>query len=88
MPPRCPSDAEPVTETALTAAPPDRIGHLRIERDDNAFSGLTEDQRLRLIVRVLCELVAYDGTPPPAAVDPHADLAPVPGDALTTRLVS
>lgn len=33
---------------------------VRIRPDDNPFLGLGRDERKRLIVRVLCELVAYD----------------------------
>ena len=32
---------------------------VRVSRENNAFSSLTKQQRMRLIVRVLCEIVAY-----------------------------
>jgi hypothetical protein len=36
---------------------PTAVVHLR--RDDNPFASLTKEERLRVIIRVLCELVAY-----------------------------
>lgn len=33
---------------------------VRIRPEDNPFVGLGRDERKRLIVRVLCELVAYE----------------------------
>lgn len=33
---------------------------VRVERDDNPFAALAPPERMRLIIRVLCELVAYD----------------------------
>lgn len=35
---------------------------VHIERDDTPFASLGEQQRMRLIVRILCELVAYGET--------------------------
>ncbi len=67
----------------MTATPPTRIDHLRIERGPDAFTGLTHEQRLRLIVQVLCGLVAYDEDPA-AAASP----ATPPADELTDRLAS
>jgi hypothetical protein len=33
---------------------------VRLPRDDNPFTALAPPERMRLIIRVLCELVAYD----------------------------
>ena len=33
---------------------------VRVQRDDNPFTALAPPERMRLIIRVLCELVAYD----------------------------
>jgi hypothetical protein len=33
---------------------------VRVQRDDNPFTSLAPPERMRLIIRVLCELVAYD----------------------------
>ena len=32
---------------------------IRIDRRENPFDELADDEKMRLIVRVLCELVAY-----------------------------
>jgi hypothetical protein len=32
---------------------------VRIARDDNPFAAMNERERMRLFIRVLCELVAY-----------------------------
>jgi hypothetical protein len=32
---------------------------VRVSRDDNPFASLSPPDRMRLIIRVLCELVAY-----------------------------
>ena len=40
---------------------------VRIDRGEDAFTNLTEHERALLLVRVLCELVAYD-----AEVTAHA----------------
>lgn len=63
----------------------DRIDQLRIERGDDAFSGLSHEQRLRLIVQVLCALVAYDAPDEPTV---SARPASPRHDALTDRLAS
>lgn len=36
---------------------------VRVSRGDDRLAGLSEVQRRRLIIRVLCELVALDGIP-------------------------
>jgi hypothetical protein len=41
----------------LRAPGPARV---RVRPDENPFVGLARDERKRLIVRVLCELVAYE----------------------------
>jgi hypothetical protein len=33
---------------------------VKVRRDDNPFASMTEDERMRLIIRVLCGLVALD----------------------------
>jgi hypothetical protein len=69
----------------VTATPPTRIDHVRIDRGrDNAFAGLSQEQRLRLIVQVLCGLVAYEDAPDPSAI-PRDEAST--GD-LTDRLAS
>jgi hypothetical protein len=56
---------------ALADATPGSIGpvidlregpttRVRVQRDDNPFAALAPPERMRLIIRVLCELVAYD----------------------------
>jgi hypothetical protein len=45
---------------------PDRT-RVRIGRDTDRLGELTEDQRRRLLVRVLCELVALEAQPLPHA---------------------
>ena len=50
----------------LRDGPPTRV---RVSRDNNPFSHLSKQERMRLIVRVLCEIVAYgelDDTQTPA----------------------
>lgn len=52
---------EPATEPGvidLTAVAAARTT-VRILRDDNPLSSMTEADRMRLFIRVLCELVAY-----------------------------
>jgi hypothetical protein len=46
----------------MTADEPDRLT-LRLEEDLSLVASLPDDERTRLIIRVLCELVAYDATP-------------------------
>lgn len=41
----------------LREAPTTRV---RVARDTNPFAALAPPERMRLIIRVLCELVAYD----------------------------
>ena len=48
------------------AAPRTRVV---LDRRLDPFERLTPDQRRRLLVRVLCELVAYDEEPAPDALD-------------------
>ena len=43
---------------------------VRLDGPLNPFDRLTHDERVRLIVRVLCELVAYD-----SPADPPAELS-------------
>jgi hypothetical protein len=47
----------------------DATTRVRVEREDNPFGSLSKQERMRLIVRVLCEIVAYgeleDGDQPP-----------------------
>lgn len=61
---------EPHTDTVIDLREHART-RVRIERDDNPFVGLSPQERMRLIVRVLCELVAYgelnDGGPRPGS---------------------
>ena len=38
----------------------DGRARVRIRPEDNPFVGLGRDERKRLIVRILCELVAYE----------------------------
>jgi hypothetical protein len=56
------------------------VTHIRVERADDRLAQLSHDERMRLIVRVLCELVAYDqpqvDTADPTSVD-LATRAPV-----------
>lgn len=40
----------------LRDAPPTRV---RVERDNNPFTSLSKPERMKLIIRVLCEIVAY-----------------------------
>ena len=35
------------------------VTHIRVDRADDRLAQLSHDERMRLIVRVLCELVAY-----------------------------
>jgi hypothetical protein len=49
---------EPRTDTVIDLRDHVRT-RVRIEREDNPFAGLSPQERMRLIVRVLCELVAY-----------------------------
>jgi hypothetical protein len=39
---------------------------VRVERDQNPLDAMTHDERRRLLVRVLCELVAYGEMEPVA----------------------
>lgn len=54
----------PITPSGAPAAVIDlREGpttRVRVARDDNPFAALAPSERMRLIIRVLCELVAYD----------------------------
>ena len=43
----------------LRDAPATRV---RVERDNNPFSRLSKPERMKLIIRVLCEIVAYGET--------------------------
>lgn len=40
----------------LREPPPTRV---RVERDNNPFTSLSKPERMKLIIRVLCEIVAY-----------------------------
>ncbi len=42
---------------------------IRVERGHNPFESMPPAERMRLIVRVLCELVAYDELEPDATDD-------------------
>jgi len=46
--------ADPVID--LREAPTTRV---RVRRDDNPFLALSPPERMKLIIRVLCEIVAY-----------------------------
>ena len=63
----------PANDVGATTAgpPPGSIGpvidlregpttRVRLPREDNPFTALAPPERMRLIIRVLCELVAYD----------------------------
>ncbi len=52
-----PSSAAGAELIDLTAAAPRTTVH--IARDDNPFATMGEGERMRLFIRVLCELVAY-----------------------------
>ena len=57
---------------------------VHVSRDNNPFAALAPSERMRLIIRVLCELVAYDeldDTPTTAtAADHRRTLASTVGD--------
>ncbi len=62
-----PAHAEPGGQLIdLGAAPKPATTRVVLERDLSPFDRLAPDARRRLLVRVLCELVAYDA-PPEAA---------------------
>ena len=42
---------------------------VRVARDSNPFTALAPPERMRLIIRVLCELVAYDELDTDTAAD-------------------
>lgn len=45
---------------------------VRIDRDRNPFAEMSSEERMRLFIRVLCELVAYDelDEPEPSTASP------------------
>lgn len=55
-PSSAPGGGEVIDLTAATAAPRTTV---HIARDDNPFATMGEGDRMRLFIRVLCELVAY-----------------------------
>jgi hypothetical protein len=55
---------------------------VRVERDDNPFGTLSKQERMRLIVRVLCEIVAYGELDEQAADASTAD-GPTTPDLIT-----
>lgn len=50
----------PPTETPVIDLRDGPTTRVRISRTDNPFAALPPPERMRLIIRVLCELVAYD----------------------------
>jgi hypothetical protein len=52
-----PAHAPGTSVIDLREGPTTRV---RVARDDNPFSAMAPAERMRLIIRVLCELVAYD----------------------------
>lgn len=55
LPPTAPTPPTAVID--LREGPTTRV---RVARDNNPFAALAPPERMRLIIRVLCELVAYD----------------------------
>lgn len=55
--PTPPPSGAPAAVIDLREGPTTRV---RVARDDNPFAALAPTERMRLIIRVLCELVAYD----------------------------
>ena len=57
--------ADDLTSTESRVIPLDRASAVtvRLRRDDSPFAQLGEQERMRLIIRILCELVAYDDEP-------------------------
>jgi hypothetical protein len=58
--------ATPVIDLREAAPASTRV---RVSRDDNPFSAMAPPERMRLIIRVLCELVAYDELDADTAAD-------------------
>ena len=54
---------------------------VRVARDDNPFTALAPPERMRLIIRVLCELVAYDELDAGTAADHRRTLQATVADA-------
>ncbi len=57
---------EATTPAGLNAVPPRATTRVVLERDLSPFDQLDPGARRRLLVRVLCELVAYDAPEEPA----------------------
>ena len=66
QPDTTPIEAVVTLAAAKAAAPRTRVV---LERRLDPFERLTPDQRRRLLVRVLCELVAYDEEPAAVTLD-------------------
>lgn len=74
-----PADAEPAPAPVIDLRD-SATTRVRVERDTNPFGHLSKQERMRLIVRVLCEIVAY-GELDETVVDDPVDT--VPPDSLT-----
>jgi hypothetical protein len=55
--------------------------------DLNRFQRLSDDERMRIIIRVLCGLVAIDEQPAPEPSAAHLTVAPTPGPSRSLPLL-
>lgn len=59
LPSSAPAGGEVIDLTSAPTGPPAARTTVHIARDDNPFAAMGEADRMRLFIRVLCELVAY-----------------------------
>jgi hypothetical protein len=62
-----PAHADAAADVIELGTPTPQTTRVVLERDLSPFDRLAPDARRRLLVRVLCELVAYDAPEEPAA---------------------
>ena len=77
-PTAAPASSLPAPVIDLREGPTTRV---RVARDDNPFTALAPPERMRLIIRVLCELVAYDELDASPAADHRRTLQATVADA-------
>ena len=72
----------------MNPEPTASVTHIRVERADDRLAQLSHDQRMRLIVRVLCELVAYDQPEVEASVETPLEVTAPPTVTDVDRVAS
>jgi len=78
------TDHEPAVIPPDLGSPDEARVTVSIDRNDNPFTALDEKARMRLFIRVLCELVAYGEPTDDLPVGPRVRPAPSHRQQRTT----